>query len=278
MPSNITSTAGSKVISYLLGLQQPDGNFRSATQPHTAETELRLTYHAVRTLHLLQQDIPRKNEVIGIAAQALGSIQPSLRYYAAFILGTLIPGFSPPSNWSAEINAWPVSIIPAPDSAGLNGWLTWCKEIIAIKQAFSRFDDQTALRDLLLRLQRPQGGFGASPNLEDTCIALECLARCNPELPGLEPTRLFVDRLQSVFNGFATGSNAALGRVESIHAGLRCCQLLRLPLRYPLQTRQLLLDHQMASGGFSGSAPGEASIVATHRAMQGLFLLDLCPD
>lgn len=278
MSSNIAPSVGSKVATYLLGLQQPDGNFRAATEPHTAETELRLTYHAIRTLHLLQQDIPRKNEVIGIAAQALSSIQPSLRYYAAFILSTLLPGFSPPPNWSAEINAWPVSIIPAADSAGLNGWLTWCKEIIAIKQAFSPFDDQAALRDLLLRLQRPQGGFGASPNLEDTCIALECLARCNPELPGLEATRLFVDRLQSVFNGFSTGGNTTLARVETIHAGLRCCQLLRLPLRYPLQTRQLLLDHQMANGGFSGSVPGEASIVATHRAMQGLFLLDRIPD
>jgi len=91
-----------------------------------------------------------------------------------------------------------------------------------------------------------------------------------------EATRRFVDGLQHAAIGFTDMPASLYGSLEIIGAGIECCALLHLPIRYRTEALTFVLACQGADGSFARVPVALPDIVYTHEALQ--IIAWLAPD
>lgn len=109
------------------------------------------------------------------------------------------------------------------------------------------------------------GGFGDSPNLWDTYLALSVWSQLG--VTAVPENIAFVDSLQQRPFGFKMSHASSMGSLDVLYAGVRCCQLLHLRVRYEDEILKFVLACQLASGGFARAPVALANLEYTYRAL-----------
>jgi hypothetical protein len=259
---------------YLLGRQSPSGGFCSYRSDYLDEPNLFDTWHAVAAFCLLrlQGKPPPQREAIAnfVCTQPPGR-QPYALYYRVFTLHAL--GSTDPDQGVAETNVRALSLTVSDPAwhSNISGQMERLFLTLRLKTYFRlRFAAEGIARSIR-GLERPSGGFGATPNLLDTRLALGILALCGQTAS--TTTAAFVARLAAPGYGFRLTVNSLSPSLETVCAGIECCHRLRLPVAYPLDTAAFILDCQTGDGGFARAPDALPDIRLTHLALQGLATL-----
>jgi hypothetical protein len=258
-----------RAVDYLLGRQSANGGFCFYKSQYVDEPNLSDTYHAVAALRLLGREIPRAGALLGFL-RAFPAENVHALYYQAFTLDRLAPPVSPDAAQRARIRE--LSVTVPRDGAVRNGWLLRTLRLLRLKRRFAAAPKQPLLA---VYVEHPETshGRGDKPNLENTWLCLCIGALVSQRLPARE-TRVFVDGLQVPVLGFTATSDSRTATLEVIHAGLRACALLGLPLRFPADILGFVLGCQAADGGFARTPDALPDIEMTRRALQILRRLD----
>jgi len=115
------------------------------------------------------------------------------------------------------------------------------------------------------------GGLGVHVNVWDTYLALAIGSFL--ELESTVNTVTFVDSLQQPPFGFLMTPRSVMPSLDVVYAGVRCCELLRLPVRYAREAIGFILSCQTSDGGFSHAPSALPNLEFTYRALQTLALL-----
>ncbi|WP_432263601.1 prenyltransferase/squalene oxidase repeat-containing protein [Cupriavidus sp. TMH.W2] len=254
---------------YLTARQSPGGGFCFYRGPYLDEPNLADTYCAIRALRLLGQAVPHKARTLAFLHAFDGFDQPAQLHARAMGLLSLAPGWRPDSRLLASIHALRIAPAPAAGAAELHGWLSRTRPIARLKHAFDGITEAPTVRAWIVAAGR-DGGYGERPNLWDTWLALD-IAYCCGARVDRQASLAFVDRLQVPPYGFTAVKGSVLGNLEMVFAGVRCCALLGVPVRFAAQARSFVCACQTGKGGFARSPGALPNIELTYRA---LWILD----
>ncbi|MFN4343014.1 MAG: hypothetical protein ACK4FE_13445 [Azonexus sp.] len=260
-------------VRYLQARQSPGGGFCFYRSAYLDEPNISDTYHAVRALHLLGAPPENSGQIAGFAKGFLESRHLLARSYAAWLLKCLAPSPPPGAQWLAEIARWPIPAPPGRSSPQLSAWLEQVRVAVRLKNAFAAGHDCSHVGPSLRALEHSAGGFGICPNLWDTWLALDILRGCEPGGSDLPATRGFVERLQVPVTGFALTEGSRSGNLDALFAGLRCCRILGIPVRFSSAIRSLLGACQTGRGGFARAPGASPNIEYTYKAVWAFFCL-----
>lgn len=252
---------------YLTARQCPGGGFCFYRGPYLDEPNLADTYCAIRALHLLGEAVPHSARTLAFLRGFDGFDQPAQLHSRAMGLLSLAPGWRPDRRLLASIHALRITPPLAAGSAELHGWLSRTRPIARLKHGC--FAEAPMVREWIVAAGR-DGGYGGRPNLWDTWLASD-IADCCRARVDREASRAFVDRLQVPPYGFTAVEGSVLGNLEMAFAGVRCCALLGVPVRFAAQVRSFVCACQTGKGGFARSPGALPNIELTYRA---LWILD----
>lgn len=257
--------AAAKAAPYLRSRQSYNGGFCFYKSMGIDEPNLHDSYHAIAAFHLLREEVPRVDELVHF----LGSFPAAgvhQLYYCAFGLRLMDDAARIPAALLGGILA------PKPaDSAVSTAWLQATLRAARLKQRFAELRPDEHLVAAIQKLEHG-GGYGDKPNLTDTCLCLNLLAllRHYAQPPLI---RGFLEGLQRPSFGFTLTSDSGIASLDLIHAGLRCCLMLGIPVRYAADALSFTLACQSASGSFARSPGALPDIEQTHRALQIIAML-----
>lgn len=122
-----------------------------------------------------------------------------------------------------------------------------------------------------------RGGFGVGINLWDTYLALSVGALLG--LQALQETAAFVDSLQRPPIGFLMTPHSAMSSLDVAYAGVRCCEILGLPVRHREEVIDFTLACQATNGGFAHAPMALPNIEFTYLALKivAILLPELAP-
>lgn len=256
-------------VGYLTARQSPRGGFCFYRSKWIDEPNLADTYHAVRALRRLARRIPLHDAVRKFVLSFTASGQPGHLFYAASLLEMLEPGM----EWHADLKARVASLrvarpLPAP-GAHITGWLERARWVAQLK---SLAGDRQAVDDLaeLVRDLQHHGGFGATPNLWDTWLALDILRLNGEPLPHEQDVEAFIASVQRKPVGFTATLECRMVNLETIFAGVHCCSMLGAPVRYADHALAFVLGCQGQRGGFASSPGALPNIELTDRALEAI--------
>jgi prenyltransferase beta subunit len=265
------ATACRRAGRYLLGRQCPQGGFCFYRSEHVNEPNLADTYHAVRALALLglqgECGAGVREYLHGLAP----SPQPWDLYHLTGTWRALDPAWEPDDAVRARIAGLQVG--PAPDarSVHLGGWLERTRLVLRLRRDFAATFDCDGIARGVVAL-RHDGGFGDGPNLIDTWTALDVLQLC-AATPAPDGEAQFVRGLQVPTFAFQATPAACIGRLELVWAGINCCRVLAVPVRYLHDALEFALSCQTRGGGFANAPDALPDIVFTRRALQVMHSL-----
>jgi|GEM_PF-1163183 len=269
------SEAHGKVREYLCGRQSPSGGFCFYRSGHTDHPNIADTGYAVRSFVLLNLPIPHpervKSFLVGLGVRS----QPEFLFHLVTALQPL--GGAPlPDAVIGSIRRLEVLGLPGP-AFQQTGWLERTRFLAHLKTMLDDHDDVSAIARYV-RALAVGGGFGTSPNVWDTWVALDIM-RLADDIAIPDDTAKFVDSLQCKPSGFTLCPDTQMSRLNPVFAGVQCCQLLDLPLRYPLECLEFVLACQAGSGGFAASPGALPDLELTERALRTIDRLcrDLWP-
>ena len=282
-------------IAYIRDRQSPTGGFCFYRHGGVDEPSLGDTYYAVSALKLLNAEIPAAANVVQFLSQSR-LFGLTYLYFYVFTLDRL--GLSQRIRLKIVelVNSL---IIQPPDSehrADTSAWLESARKTIRLQQHFgvivppfvnalltpkSRAPQAAAHRVQIERSYAPiasfvqslsnAGGFGERANLWDTYLALSVLS-----LLGVSTTAestSFVDSLQQPPFGFAMSDSSTMPSLDVVYAGVRCCELLALPVRFATRALEFTLACQTSDGGFAHAPVALPNLEFTYRAMRTLVAL-----
>ena len=255
--------ACTRAAQYVLSRQCASGGFCFYRSEHIEEPNLADTHHAVATLKLLGHVIPRLPDLVAFLDRFPPSGQPAHLYYLLESKHALDPAFRPAERFVRLIRN--LRLNEPSSSSDLTGWLERARLIVQLKREYAEPVEGARMRRWLERVSR-DGGFGSRPNLRDTWLALEILETCN-DVGTWPQIADFVDRLQMESCGFSDTVVSRTANIDVIFAGVRCCGLLALPIRYPHQALRFALQCQTGNGGFSRAPDALPSIEYTYEAI-----------
>jgi hypothetical protein len=271
MSQNTASIVGSKVDesaalaeAYLLSRQSTNGGFCFYRSEFSDEPNLSDTYHAVAALMLLHGNVPRAHRVVDFV-RSFESLEFNAFYFQERTLDLL--GLSPRlsqrrlGNIRRQRCALPVRRI-----GPLTGWLARADRMIRLQHCFGVLQEHADLKRFVRSL-RCQGGYGQKPNLQDTLFCLRMLRHLGDKVAA-DDTRQFVDRLQRPSFGFSLTLDSLFGNLEIVHAGVQCCEILELPVRYSADAIGYVQACQTSSGGFARAPNALPNIELTRRALE----------
>ena len=256
---------------YLLGRQSPSGGFCFYRSEYLDEPNLFDTWHAVAALTLLGELPPHRETLVNfVCAQATGR-QPYALYYRTFTLDAL--GSPDPDHAVVEesVCALPLNLHGLARHSDLSGQLERLLLTLRLKAYLDLAFAAEEVARSILGLEQPSGGFGTPPNLLDTRLALEILALCGQAAS--THTKSFVARLALPVFAFRLTEDSLSPNLETVCAGIECCQRLNLPMAYPGDAAAFILDCQPGNGGFARAPNALPDISLTHLALQGLASL-----
>ena len=252
-------------MGYLRARESPDGGFCFYRSQFVDEPNLLDTYHAVSALRLAGA-CPQYPEALLGYLDTAPDYGVSYLYYQAFALEALgqADRLSPGRRGAiADLRIGPPDLTSA---VGLSAWLQDARQAVLLKTRFTvPFDPAPAMA--LLDQARSGGVFGQKPNLLDSYLGLDALAALGHRHPSTE-ILCFVDALQTPTFGFCFGPHAAMPRLDVLHAGVKCCSLLGLPVRYPGAALKFALACQTGDGSFARAPFALPDIEMTHLALE----------
>lgn len=261
--------ATAKAGGYLRGRQSYNGAFCFYRSYGVDEPNLHDTYHAVAGFRLLRAQPPRDERL----AEFLGTFPAAgvhQLYYCAFALEMLDHGALIPGPHLRNIEALGLPCHPgqgAPSSA----WLEATLRALRLKGRFAELPPCGEVGALVDRLEH-EGGFGEKPNIIDTYVCLGILSLLGSQ-PMEDRVARFVAALQQPSFGFTLTADSGVASLDVIQAGLKCCAMLSVPVRYAADIVGFTLACQTSSGGFSRSPGALPDIEQTHRALQIIAML-----
>lgn len=197
---------------YVRSRQSPSGGFWFYRSHLIEEPNLAGTYHAVASLRLLGVEPPQRERIAEFAARAAiyGPTYCYFQWMTLDLLGLATQFPRPSSERVAEL------AITAPDASrrvATHARLESTLQILTLQQALGISDDYPPALEFL-KSHNLGGGFGDSPNLGDTSLALRIMV-----MPGaLDAERdiaACVDLLQRPAIGFATAPHSSACRCDT---------------------------------------------------------------
>jgi hypothetical protein len=248
---------------YILSRQSEAGGFCFYKSGLVDEPNLRDTYHAVAALTLLGATVPAIDRLVQFVSSS-HTFDSGFLYWYAFTLDCLGRADAIDADRRARIAQLTIEV-PKPGQPNIRQWLERALRVLRLR---ARFGTLPHGEDILHRLDalKSGGGYGAEPNLWETSLALG-IRRCFGTLSDISDTRSFVDRLQAAPFGFALAAGSITGTLEVIEAGVKCCTLLDLPLRFTNDILHFVLACQSANGGFARAPDALPDLAQTHRAL-----------
>jgi hypothetical protein len=269
--------ACSRAVRYVLSRQCASGGFCFYRSDYLEEPNLADTYHAVTALGLLGHAVPREADVAAFLDGFPPSAQPAHLYYRVGTRRALEPAFRPAEGLARSIQD--LRLTTPPSTIRLSGWLARTRLCVRLKRELAdvagedaMLPDGSTIRRWLRRVITREGGFGARPNLHDTWLALEILEACEA-LDGWLQTAAFIDRLQAKPFGFTETLVGITANIDVIFAGVRCCGLLGIPVRYPERALRFVLQCQTGNGGFARAPDALPGLDYTCAAIGALLSL-----
>ena len=253
---------------YILSRQSRSGAFCFYKTEHVDEPNLHDTHHAVAALALLGVDVPRV-ELLGQFLNSFLSCEPHTLYYRVFALDLL--------GCSSLVGAQPLAeaalgVPRATVRTATSGWLETTLKVLLLKRRVGDFRDRPDLIQFIDGL-KADGGYGDKPNLWDTYLSLTILALL-ANRPPEAATAAFVDRLQVPSFGFTLTGDSLLGSLDIVYAGMKCCAMLGVPVRYKADALRFVYACQSTNGGFSRVPDALPDIEMTSRALRILALAE----
>ena len=258
-----------KARTYLLGRQSDEGGFCFYRAEGVDEPSLRDTYHAIIALKLLGTPVPDLGRLLEFV-QGARLFGLTYTYFYAFTLDLLGLSSNIVAQQLAEIHDISIGFPAQIGSASSRGWFEDTRRKVRLKQRFAGAWDFHQLVDALLA-SRSEGGYGEKPNLWDTHSSLVILDSlgCRQDM---HASTSFVDQMQGLPFGFYLTRGSRMPNLEVVHAGVQCCTLLGLPIKYRTDVLELVLACQTADGGFSRTPTALPDIDLTHQALQVIAL------
>jgi hypothetical protein len=255
-------TAVAKAKAYIESRQSTSGGFCFYRSEYVDEPNLHDTYHAVAALTLLRAEVPRAGELARFLDEfsLLGS---GYYYYYALLID---------AARLARIGE--LAVTPPPSGARIvtSGWLQGVLRTIRLKRRFAGLRALPQVADFINSL-KADGGYGDKPNLCDTRLCLSILALISYGAVAND-TRDFVDRLQRRPFGFALTNDSLAANLDVLYAGMKCCAMLGVSVRYRADASALVLACQTSNGGFARAPVALPDIELTRRALQIMGLID----
>lgn len=249
---------------YILSRQTNRGGFCFYRAEHVEEPNLFDTYHAVKSLQLLGVPIPHEEQLLGYLHDNAIVGNPALYYYAFALkaLGRL-------SSMKETVRFTIGSLRPpalanyGPDT--VTGWLRSNRIVLRLQHEFATMKPHQTTLATLESLGK-SGGYGKKPNIEETadCLYLRDLLGDPDSRPKV---REFVDSLQLPSFGFTVTQDSVQTGVHVVYAGMWCCKMLRVPVRYHRDALEFAAACQSRGGGFSRMPDSLPDIETTHRAL-----------
>ena len=250
---------------YLRSRQSHNGGFCFYKSEHIDEPNLHDTYHAIAALTLLGAQVPRLDAVARFLTEfpLYGS---NYYYYYAFSLDLLGRSDLIDATDIAHIEALPLAEPHDQDHVVTSGWLESLLQVAHLKRRFASLALSPWFVNLIEAVLT-----GDSPlhkrYLWDAWLCLSLLAMLD-EGPALNAARSFVDRLQVRSFGFKLTDDSLVANVPVIYAGMHCCRLIGLPVRYQDDALSFALACQVSSGGFSRTPSALPDIELTRQAIE----------
>lgn len=250
------SAAAERAKRYLFGRQSPNGGFCFYRWLGVDEPTLHDTWHAVAALTLLAVEVPHRDDVVAFLRGFPCAGQDDL-YHRALALARLGEGAEHAAV--AHVRALDAAAVLVDPNVAVGPRL---------QRALATVRGADAVAERVLALCHG-GGWGDAPNLPDTWTALAILDACGIHMFAAEVSG-FVDALQRPPFGFTATPNSLYAPLAVLHAGLRACALLRLPVRHLADATSAVLACQSGDGGFARTADALPDIALTHLGLQAL--------
>lgn len=266
--------AAHRAEQYLRSRQSPDGGFCFYRWGGVEEPSLADTWHAVASFALLGVTVPRRDDVVTFVRHFSLTGLDDL-YHATRTLSLLAARANTDATSRADIAGLDASVMLANDGVSVAGRLEHALRIAELQRAGAVLNRPAVIADAVVAL-RCEGGWGEKANLEDTWLALALLALCGADA-GRESTRDFVDDLQVASFGFTATRDSSYATLDVLHAGIRACSSLGIPLRYGDDAIDFVLACQSAAGGFARTADALPNLALTHRGLLALAAAGILP-
>lgn len=258
-----------KAREYVTGRQSPSGGFCFYRSRYTDHPNIADTACAVRSFAALGQPTPHASQVRAFLAGLGMSSQPEYLFHLATALRELQAG-PLPDRFAESISRLRFLPMPAREFQQ-TGWLERTRFLSHLKKMVAEGDDEVSAIAGYVRGKVVDGGFGTTPNLWDTWLALDIMRLGGAATP--DETVGFVDQLQGRPSGFTLCPDTQVSTLNTVFAGSHCCAMLGLPVRYPVDALQFVLACQAGSGGFAASPGALPDLELTERALRTMGLL-----
>ncbi|MFT4063634.1 prenyltransferase/squalene oxidase repeat-containing protein [Paraburkholderia sp.] len=258
------SAAREKAHEYLTGRQSPSGGFCFYRSRYTDHPNIADTACAVRSFAILGQPVPHADRVEAFLGGLGVSSQPEYLFHLATALDEL-KADPLAAEVAGSIGRLRFLAVPAREFQQ-TGWLERTRFVAHLKKRVAQGDDEISAIAEYVRDQAVDGGFGTTPNLWDTWLALDIMRIAGAEMP--DGTARFVDLLQGGPSGFTLCPDTRVSTLNTVFAGAQCCAMLGLPVRYPVAALQFVLACQTGNGGFAASPGALPDLELTERALR----------
>jgi len=262
-------TVRARVRKYLVSRQSTNGGFCFYRSAYADHPNLADTASAVRSFRLLDIPVPCAAKV-GSFVAAL-ALQPQPEYLFNLVTVQRAIGCDDIAiPVSKMIHGLSLSPAPGPEYQQ-TGWFERTRFLAHLKRVVGDLRSVACIAahigEMLLA-----DGFGRTPNLWDTWLAIDTLLVCGDvSIP--ETIREFVDRLQCRPSGFTLCIDSQVLNLNTVFAGVQCCDLLHIPLKYRREILRFVLACQAGHGGFAASPGAVPNLELTERAIRVLVRL-----
>jgi hypothetical protein len=269
-PNPKTTIAVTKAVEYLRAKQSYNGGFCFYKYAYLDQPNLRDTYHALQALVLAGAAILRRREVLEFLKRSEILDTGDLFHYV-FSLNALGREQIAPVH-VARAQALHVKRLDLAADSDPSRWLQSTHQIVQLQCRFAGPTDTPRILDAIADLEHG-GGYGEKANLPDTALSLRILELLQETPSSLRESRVFVDGLQRPALGFTNTADSLSANLDVLTAGIECCALLRLPVRYQEDIFAFLFACQAADGSFSQVPLALPDIATTHQALKIIYAL-----
>jgi hypothetical protein len=269
LSADLRAKAGQAAIrarQYLADRQSPNGGFCFYRWQGIEESNLHDTWHAVAGVTLLGEKVLRRDDVeaflSGFESKGIDDL-----YHRASTFERLDVAID--TDMRGWIDGLDAAAVFQDAALRLSARLEHALRIVRMQCLFSDVRMPRTIREYVLDLECEGGGWGDEPNIEDTWLALAILESCG-ERAFRQVTRAFVDALQVPSFGFVATRNSSYAQLDVVHAGLRACAALALPVRHAVDAVRFVLACQTPNGSFARAPDALPDIALTHRGLLAL--------
>jgi hypothetical protein len=268
VPYELIDKADEAVVraeAYLLGRQCSVGGFSYYKSEYVEEPNLGDTYHTVAALNLIRAEIPHRDAIVDFLEGA-GIYGPGYLYCYAFTLDLMGFGSRVASERLGQIRSLDVRAPDARFAEGVSRWLQETLDTVLLQRRFGHLQTAAPILDFVRGLKNG-GGFGMTLNLLDTSLGVAILSTLDED-GELSDSRTFVGELQAPYFGFTLTASSRATSLETIHAGVKCCRMLGIDIRHPVDVLEFVLSCQKPDGSFSRAPVALPDIELTHQALE----------